>query len=155
IGGWLIEHVNWRAVFFLNVPLAAIVIFLAQRYIPESRDATRGSRVDWKGAGLAVLGPTPILFALLGWPQPGANRGLLGIMVASGVASLAGFVMVERRAPDPMVPLALFDSRTFTLANVLTLLLYSALMIVFWLMPLNLIQIQHYSATAASAALLP
>jgi predicted MFS family arabinose efflux permease len=75
--------------------------------------------------------------------------------MSAGVASLAALLAVERRAASPMLPLRLFSSRTFTLANILTLLLYAALATVFWLVPLNLIQVQHYSATAAGAALLP
>ena len=153
-GGWLIEHVGWRSVFFLNVPLAAIVIALSARFMIESRDASRTSRVDWTGAGLAVVGLGGVVFALLEWPQP-ANRPLVYATMACGVASLAALVVVERRVPGPMLPLGLFQSRTFTLANLLTLFLYGSLTTTFWLVPLNLIQVQHYSAAAAGAALLP
>src|SRR4029077_17647673 len=68
-GGWLIEHVSWRAVFFLNVPLAAMVIVLSVRFMDESRDASRSSRIDWTGAALAVLGLGAVVFALLEWPR--------------------------------------------------------------------------------------
>jgi EmrB/QacA subfamily drug resistance transporter len=155
VGGWLIEHVSWRAIFFLNVPLAAIVIVVSMRFMSESRDTSRGSRVDWAGAALAVLGLGAVVFALLEWPAPGSSHRLLIAALIVGVAALAALVAVERRAASPMLPLKLFASRTFTLANVLTLLLYAALATVFWLVPLNLIQVQHYSATAAGAALLP
>jgi EmrB/QacA subfamily drug resistance transporter len=153
-GGWLIEHVGWRSVFFLNVPLAAIVIALSARFMIESRDTSRTSRIDWAGAGLAVVGLGGVVFALLEWPQP-ASRPLVYMTMGCGVASLAALVVVERRVPGPMLPLGLFRSRTFTLANLLTLFLYGALMTAFWLVPLNLIQVQHYSAAAAGAALLP
>src|SRR5262249_45316870 len=76
-------------------------------------------------------------------------------VLASGAASLAALVVVERRVPGPMLPLELFRARAFTLANLLTLFLYGALAIVLWLVPLNLIQVQHYSATDVGAALLP
>lgn len=155
LGGWLIEHVSWRAVFFINVPLAAAVVVLAARFISESRDASRTSRVDWGGASLAVLGLGGVVFALLEWPRPDANRPLVLVSMTVGIAALAAFVMVERRVSSPMLPMGLFRSRTFTLANLLTFLLYAALATVFWLVPLNLIQVQHYSATAAGAALLP
>ena len=153
VGGWLIEHVSWRAIFFLNVPLAAVVIVLSLRWMHESRDDTRGRRVDWTGAVLAVLGLGGIVFGLLEWPRPEADLVLAAI--GAGVAALAAFLVVERRAPGPMLPLGLFRSRTFTLANVLTLFLYGSLGTVLWLVPLNLIQVQHYTATAAGAAFLP
>jgi EmrB/QacA subfamily drug resistance transporter len=155
VGGWLIEHVSWRAVFFLNVPLAATVVVLSARFMTESRDTTRGSTIDWLGAALAVLGLGGVVFGLLEWPGADANREVVLATTCGGLALLAAFVAVELRVPAPMVPMRLFRSRTFTLANVLTLLLYAALSAVFWLVPLNLIQVQHYSATAAGAALLP
>src|SRR5438552_2926926 len=154
-GGWLIEHWSWRAVFFLNVPLAALVVVLSLRFMNESHDESRTSRIDWIGAALAVLGFGAVVYALLEWPQTGANRSALIATLASGVVALAAFVIVELRVPAPMLPMALFKSRTFTLTNLLTLLLYAALTVVFWLVPLNLIQVQHYSATAAGASLLP
>lgn len=154
-GGWLIEHVSWRAVFFLNVPLALVVVALSTRFMRESRDASRTSRIDRAGASLAILGLGGVVFALLEWPRPDADRSVLVTMIAGGVLALMAFVVVERRSPAPMLPLRLFRSRTFTLANLLTLLLYAPLAVVLWLVPLNLIQVQHYSATAAGAALLP
>jgi len=154
-GGWLIEHMSWRAVFFLNVPLAAIVIVLSIRFMSESRDASRSARVDWTGAALAVLGLGAVVFALLEWPRLASRPGVVLATLACGVVALAALAVVERRVAAPMLPLGLFRSRTFTLANLLTLLLYGALATLFWLVPLNLIQVQHYSATAAGAALLP
>ena len=155
VGGWLIEHVSWRAIFFLNVPLAAVVVVLSLRYMRESRDDTRSRRVDWTGAVLAVLGLGGLVFGLLEWPRPEASRSTVLGAIGAGVAALGAFLAVERRAPGPMLPLGLFRSRTFTLANVLTLFLYGSLGTVLWLVPLNLIQVQHYSATAAGAAFLP
>jgi len=154
-GGWLIEHVSWRAVFFLNVPLAAIVIVLSVRFMNESRDESRSARVDWLGAALAVLGLGAVVFALLEWPRAASKRDIVLATLAIGVIALAVLIVVERRAATPMLPLGLFRSRTFTLANLLTLLLYGALGTVLWLVPMDLIQVQHYSATAAGAALLP
>jgi EmrB/QacA subfamily drug resistance transporter len=155
VGGWLIEHVSWRAIFFLNVPLAVIVIALSLRCMSESRDDTRSSRVDWTGAVLAVLGLGGIVYGLLEWPRPEASRSIVLATTGGGIVALTAFVIVERRVAAPMLPLGLFRSRTFTLANVLTLLLYGALGTVLWLVPLNLIQVQHYTATAAGAAFLP
>ena len=154
-GGWLIEHVNWRAAFFLNIPLAAIVIAASVRFMDESRDDSRSATIDWAGVVLGVLGLGAVVFALIEWPRPDANRSLVSAALAVGVVSLIAFVAVERRAAAPMVPIGLFRSRTFALANVLTLLLYGALATVFWLVPMNLIEVQGYSATGAGAALLP
>jgi len=155
VGGWLIEHVSWRAIFFLNVPLAVVVIALSLRFMSESRDQTRDSRVDWTGAMLAVFGLGGIVFGLLEWPRLGANPSIVRTVIVGGMAALTAFVIVERRVRGPMLPLGLFQSRTFTLANVLTLFLYGALGTMLWLVPLNLIQVQHYTATAAGAAFLP
>jgi EmrB/QacA subfamily drug resistance transporter len=155
IGGWLVEHVSWRAVFFLNAPLAIVVVALSCRFVTESRDPSRTGRVDWRGAALAVLGLGGIVFGLLEWPPLGARHPVVLAALAIGTVSLVWLVRVERGAPNPMLPLTLFRSRTFTLANALTLLLYAALGVMMFLMPMNLIQVQHYPATAAGAALLP
>jgi EmrB/QacA subfamily drug resistance transporter len=154
-GGWLVEHVSWRAVFFLNVPLAFSVVLLSLRFMDESRDPSRTGRIDWSGAALAVLGLGGAVFGLLEWPPLGARHPLVLAALVIGIVSLVLLVVVERRAPNPMLPLTLFRSRPFTLANVLTLFLYAALGVAMFLVPLNLIQIQHYTPTAAGAALLP
>src|SRR5258705_3368215 len=154
-GGWLVEHASWRAVFFLNVPLAIVVLALSFRFMEESRDPSRTGRIDWSGAALTVFGLGGIVFGLLEWPPLGASHPLVLSALAIGAISLVSLLTVERRARNPMLPLALFRSRTFTLGNALTLLLYAALGVVMFLMPMNLIQVQHYTATAAGAALLP
>jgi EmrB/QacA subfamily drug resistance transporter len=154
-GGWLVEHVSWRAVFFLNVPLAVIVLALSLRFMDESRDPSRTGPIDWSGAALAVLGLGGTVFGLLEWPPLGARHPLVLAALAIGVCSLVLLVVVERRASNPMLPLTLFRSQPFTLANLLTLFLYAALSAALFLAPLNLIQIQHYTPTAAGAALLP
>jgi EmrB/QacA subfamily drug resistance transporter len=154
-GGWLIENVSWRAIFFLNVPLAVIVVVLSLRYMEESRDPSRGARVDWTGALLAVLGLGGVVFGLLELPPRGLRHPLvLGALIA-GILSLVTLPVVESRVRNAMMPLGLFRSRTFTLANVLTLLLYGALGVIMFLVPMNLIQVQRYTATQAGAALLP
>ena len=154
-GGWLIEHVSWRAVFFLNVPLATVVVVLSLLFMDESRDPSRVDRLDWTGAALAVLGLGGLVFGLLEWPPLGATHPLVLTALAIGALSLIVLPIVEHRTPNPMMPLALFRSRTFTLANLLTLFLYAALALVVFLVPMNLIQVQQYSATEAGAAFLP
>lgn len=154
LGGYLIEHASWRWVFFLNVPIAAAVIGLSLWRVPENRIATRGS-VDGVGALIATLGLAGLTYgfiesATLGWSHPFVWGSL-----AVGCVSLTAFVYFEARVDSPIVPLKLFLSRDFSGANLLTLFLYAALGIFFFLFPLNLIQVQHYSATAAGAAALP
>jgi EmrB/QacA subfamily drug resistance transporter len=154
-GGWLIEHVSWRAAFFLNVPLAILVVLLSMRFMSESSDPSRSSRIDWSGAVLAVLALGGPVFGLIEWPPRGATHPLVLGSLTIGAVSLVLLIVVERRTVNPMVPLTLFRSRTFSLANLLTLLLYAALGVVMFLVPMNLIQVQGYSTTAAGAALLP
>lgn len=155
IGGWLIQSVSWRAAFFINVPLAAIVILLSLAYMKESKDPSRGRSIDWLGAGLAVLGLGGIVLGLLEWPPLGPSHPVVIVSLVAGVICLGLLLFVESRQKNPMLPLGLFRRRTFALANVLTLLLYGALGVVFFLVPLVLIQVQHYSATATGAALVP
>ena len=104
-GGWLIEHVSWRAVFFLNVPLAVIVLALSLRFMNESRDPSRTAQIDWSGAALAVLGLGGVVFGLLEWPPLGARHPLVLGALAIGACSLALLFVVERRARNPMLPL--------------------------------------------------
>ena len=154
LGGWLVEHASWRWVFFINLPLAAIVVAITIWRVPESRGAA-GSSVDWLGALIVTLGLGGLVFGLIesanhGWRSPLVLATLIG-----GCASLSLFGFVEARATSPMVPLTLFASSTFSGANLLTLFLYSAIGIFFFLFPMNLIQVQRYSATAAGGAVLP
>ena len=154
LGGWLVQHASWRWAFFINLPIAAGVMLISFWRIPESRSTTAG-RIDWMGALLATLGLGGLVYGFLesvslGWANP--------MVVASlvvGFGSLCAFVFTQAHIPFPMVPLALFQSQSFSGANLLTLLLYSALGIFFFLFPLNLIQVQQYSPTAAGVAILP
>jgi EmrB/QacA subfamily drug resistance transporter len=148
VGGWLIQHVSWRWVFFINLPIAVAVLALTLR-IAESRNPDQSQNsLDWVGALLAVIGLGGMVFALI-QPTYGLIAGLAGL-----TASIA-FIFVERRARAPMLPLALFRSRNFTGANLLTLFLYAAFSAVLFFFPMDLIQIEGYSPTQAGAALLP
>jgi EmrB/QacA subfamily drug resistance transporter len=155
VGGWLIEHFSWRSAFFINVPLAAAVLFLSLRYMDESRDPSRTGRIDWIGATLGIVGLGGIVLGLLEWPPLGASHPLVVSALILGVVALGIFIVVEHKEKAPMMPLQLFKSRAFSLTNLLTLLLYGALGVVFFLVPLVLIQVKHYSATAAGASFLP
>jgi EmrB/QacA subfamily drug resistance transporter len=154
LGGWLIQYASWRWAFLLNIPLALAVVGISYRHVPESRDS-EVKQVDWSGAFLATVGLAGVVTgflesAKLGWSNPLVSAGLLG-----GVILLAMFLIVEARSPSPMVPLALFRSRSFLGANILTLFLYATIGIFFFLFPMDLIQLQGYSATSAGSALLP
>ena len=154
LGGWLVEHASWHWIFFINVPLAAAVIAISLWHVPESRASATGS-VDWLGASIMTAGLAGLVYgflesAILGWGDP---RVVGSLLVACGLLVL--FVVVEKRVAAPMVPLGIFKSRRFSAANLLTLFLYAALGIFFFLFPLNLIQVQGYSATGTGAAALP
>jgi EmrB/QacA subfamily drug resistance transporter len=154
LGGWLVENASWRWVFFINLPLAVVVVAVALRGVPESRDEEAG-RLDVIGAVLATIGLGALVFGLIEGPVRGWGNPVVLASLVIGVAGLIGFLVAETRVPSPMMPLALFRSRTFSGANLLTFLLYGAFGgALFWL-PFNLIQVQGYTATEAGAALLP
>ena len=155
LGGWLIDHVSWRWVFFLNLPLAVAVIAISLRAVPESRDEGATGRIDLAGALLATLGLGGVTFGLIQSSQLGWGSPWVWGTLAGGAAALAAFLAVESRSAHPMMPLSLFRSRSFAGANLLTLFLYAALAGTLFFLPFDLIQVRHYSATAAGAALLP
>jgi EmrB/QacA subfamily drug resistance transporter len=154
IGGWLVEHISWRAIFFMNVPLAIVVLALTFWRVPESRDAHAG-RLDWWGALLATAGLGALIYGLIEASNVGLADGRVLGAIILGAVVLVAFGIVEARLRQPMVPLQLFRSRTFSGANLLTLLLYAGLSGALFFVPFNLIQVQGYSATAAGLALLP
>src|ERR1700676_5088178 len=154
LGGWLIEHASWHWVFFINVPLGAAVIAISLWHVPESRSSTP-KHADWLGASVATLGLAGIVFGFVESATLGWRHSLVLGSLAVGFGALILFVFVEKCVAAPMVPLSLFKSRSFSGANVLTLLLYAALGIFFFLFPLHLIQVQKYSTTATGAAALP
>ena len=156
LGGWLVENASWRWVFFINLPIAVIVISISLWRVPESRDEAANQRLDWLGATLVTFGLGAITYALINGSAttsgPEAVNWILGL---AGVGALLCFLIVESRSPAPMVSLHLFRSRDFSGANLLTFLLYAPLGGILFFFPLDLIQVQRYSATQAGAALLP
>jgi len=154
LGGWLIEHASWHWVFFINLPLALIVVVLTLGHVPESRSMQEGQVLDWAGAVLATVGLGGVVFALIESSHRGWDTRVVGAALV-GVFALIAFVAVEGRKTAPLLPIGLFRERNFTGANLLTLFLYSALSATLFFFPLNLIQVQGYTATAAASALFP
>lgn len=154
LGGYLVDTLSWRWVFFINIPVAAAVLIITLTRVPESRDEAAG-RLDPWGAVLATVGLGGLVFGLLEASTLGFTAPVVVASLLAGSAALTGFVIVQHRGREPMMPLSLFRSRNFTGANVFTLLLYFALGGALYLLPFNLIQVQDYSATAAGAAFVP
>ncbi len=156
LGGWLIENVSWRWIFFINLPLAAVALLIAWTHVPESRDDEAGARVDVLGVVAATLGLGGLIYGLLESGVRGFADARVVASLAAGTLLLVLFVFVERsRGARAMMPLALFRSKKFAGANLLTFLLYGALGGMLFFLPFNLIQVQGYSPTGAGAALLP
>src|SRR6184192_1936486 len=113
MGGWLIEHVSWRAVFFINVPLALIVVVISLSHVPESKDRDANTALDWRGVALATLGLGTLVYGLIESSRLGFGHPIVLGALFGGVISLAVFFLNEARSPNPMLPLALFRSRNF------------------------------------------
>src|SRR3954447_23443827 len=127
VGGWLISAVSWRLVFFLNLPLALLVVVLAARHVPESRAPADTGRLDVTGALMVTGGLTGLTYGLI----EGADRGWTSPVVltalVAGVVLLVGFVVFEGRTANPMLPLEVFSSRQFSATNAVTFVVYGAL----------------------------
>jgi EmrB/QacA subfamily drug resistance transporter len=155
IGGFLIDHYSWTWAFLLNVPLALVVLAIVWWRLPESRGASARQPLDLWGTVFATVALAGIVFAFIEAPLRGWRSAVVLGALVGGIVATVLFVVVEKRSRTPMLPLAFFRNRDFAGANLLTLLLYAALGGSLYFFPLNLIQVQGYSATAAGAALLP
>jgi len=159
LGGWIVGSIGWRWIFLLNLPLAAAVVAVAARHVPESRDPTASGRFDVAGAVLAALALAGITDALIEAPAHGAARA--AVTGAVGVAAGAAFVLLERRRgrpgsrTAPMLPLDVFASRQFTAVNVVTFLVYGALGGTLFLLVLELQVVVGFSPLEAGVSLLP
>ena len=153
LGGWLVEW-TWRAVFLINIPLAVLVIVVALRHVPESRDQESAPGLDVSGAVLGALGLGLLTWGLTALGADGVTAVGLGTTVA-GVVALVAFVLVEMRSSHPLVPPALFANPVFSAANVATLLIYGPLSVVFLVLVLQLQTVAGFSPVAAGTALLP
>ncbi len=155
VGGLLVDHGSWRAIFLINLPIAAIALVLCLLRVPA--DAPRGAvRMDWTGGALAVVGLGLAAYGLTGLADPAAGAAAVNAGLAiAGALVLAGFIVWEGRAPNPMMPLSLFRDRTFTGVNILTLLLYFALSGALFFLPTALIEAHGYPAALAGSVFIP
>ncbi len=155
LGGWIVQHASWRWIFFINIPLAIVVLAVTLRWVGESHDREKVHHIDWLGAALATAGLGGIVYGLIAESETGWRDAVVIGSLAVGTIALVAFLVVEARTRSPMMPLSLFRSRNFAGTNLLTFLLYAALGGMLFFLPFNLIQVQHYSPTAAGLAFLP
>jgi EmrB/QacA subfamily drug resistance transporter len=155
LGGWLVQSVSWRWIFFLNVPLAALVLAIVWWRVPESRGEPAVGRIDWIGTAVVTAGLFGLVFGLIEGERRGFADGRVGSSLVLGALGLIAFALVERRARHPMMPPTLFRSPSFTGANLLTLFLYGALGATTFVLPFTLIQLHGYTIVEAAAAQVP
>jgi EmrB/QacA subfamily drug resistance transporter len=155
LGGWLVQALSWRLIFLLNLPLAALVVWVALRHVPESADPESARELDLAGAVLAVLGLGGTTFALIEAPTLGVTSPAVVLAALVGVGGLLAFVTVEARSRHPMLPLSLFASRPFTGTNLVTLAVYGALSAILFLLVVHMQQVLGYSPIQAGVATLP
>ena len=161
LGGWIVQSIGWRWVFLINLPVAAAVVAVTMRHVPETKDPSAHGRFDILGAALAALALGGITYALIEASGNGAIGGGVLTAAVAGVVAAAAFVLVERRrgrSPErapPMLPLNVFGSRQFTAVNVVTFVIYGALGGMLFLLVLELQLVSGYSPLQAGMALLP
>lgn len=155
LGGTLVDAWSWRAVFFINLPLAIATLAITMVHVPESRGGGAAAPIDWSGAALATIGLAGIAFGTSAASETRWSEPEVFAPLAIGLAGLILFIRHEGRIAAPMVPLALFRSAVFSGTNAMTLLLYTALSGALFFLPFDLIRLQHYSAAAAGASFLP
>jgi EmrB/QacA subfamily drug resistance transporter len=155
IGGWLVAAVSWRLIFFINLPIGALVVATAWRHVPESRDPAATGRIDITGAALATLGLVGLTYGLIEGPVAGWTKLPVLIVLCCGLLLLAAFVPWERRETNPILPLGLFRSAQFSATNIVTFIVYGAIGGALFLLPVVLQDVSGYTALQAGMSLLP
>jgi EmrB/QacA subfamily drug resistance transporter len=153
LGGFVIDTISWRVGFIINVPMAIVVLLIVFWHVPESR-AEHPRALDLPGVLLVTVGLGGVVYGLIGASDQSLDL-LEVVAIVVGAMAMVGFVIVERHSSHPLVPLHLFGSRSFSGANLMTFLLYAGFGGALFLLPIVLIQVHDYSATAATAALVP
>ncbi|MDO9458323.1 MFS transporter [Nocardioides sp.] len=153
LGGWLVDVASWRWVFLINLPLAALVVWIALRHVPETHDeGADGTSVDWTGGVLGAVALAGLTFVLIE-----SSRGpvVVVVAVAVGLAGVVAFLLRERRAAYPVLPLGVFGSAQFSAVNGVTFLVYGGFGVVFFLLVVRLQEAAGFGPVAAGSALLP
>lgn len=154
LGGWLVDVASWRWVFLINLPLAAAVVWLSGRHVPESRDPSATGRVDIAGALLGAAALAGLTYALISTGEGGVGVQTL-VAAAVGLVAAAAFVVVERRVASPMLPLDAFRDAQFSAANAVTFVVYGGFGAIFFLLVVQLQVVSGFSALVAGTAMLP
>ena len=154
-GGFLISAVSWRLIFLINLPIAALVVLIAARHVPETRDPTAAGPVDVLGAALVTVALVGLAGGLIEAPTDGWSSPMVLAMLIAAALAFVAFVVAEDRERSPMLPLAIFRSQQFSATNAVTFVVYAALGGALFLLPVQLQQVSHYSPLEAGSALLP
>ena len=153
LGGWLVDVASWRWVFLINLPLAAVVVWVAVRHVPETHDeGADGTAVDWTGGVLGAIALAGLTFALI---ESARGTTVVAVAVAVAVGAAAAFLARERRADYPVLPLGVFRSAQFSAVNGVTFLVYGGIGVVFFLLVVQLQEAAGFGPVAAGSALLP
>jgi EmrB/QacA subfamily drug resistance transporter len=155
LGGFLVEYLSWRAAFWINLPLAAITLWLTWRHVPESRDPDARGKLDWQGGLVGTLAFGALSYGLTELSEESASRAVTATAIAAGLVGIAFYVLVERRSPQPLTPPSLFRDRVFSAVNVATVFLYGALAAALFLLPFDLLARRGLSPGEAGAIMLP
>ncbi|MBM2618114.1 MFS transporter [Actinoplanes sp. LDG1-06] len=155
LGGWLVEVGDWRYIFLINVPLAAIVLWVGAKHLPESRNPEAARTFDVTGVLTGAAGLAGLTYGFTAWPANGPGDPVVLISLAIGLGSMIAFVLAEQRSPHPMLPMRVFRNKAFSGANLVTFLVYAANGGVFFLFVVNLQVVSGFTPLASGIALLP
>jgi len=155
IGGELIAAASWRWVFYLNLPVAVVVLVLTARHVPESKDPESTGKVDAVGAAFGVLTLTALTYALIEGPARGWTSPATLVAIALAMAGAVAFLRAEQTSAAPMLPLGVFREHQFSAANAVTFVIYGALAGALFLLPIELQVVDRYSPLESGLALLP